>query len=194
VNHFWRLLEGIGIPYVTLLDLDAGRNKGGWGRLKYAMRQLHLHSGTDRFADIEIDELPSWDDQSRPDKDKVGQLLIDRLEKLGVFFSAPLDLDYSMLAAYPSPYGVTVSELVDPDESTIKAVLGKAPGPVDQLYDSEEQQLFEPYRERFKSSSKPAQHLKAMAALTDEVLINDLPPAYVRIIASIGERLQAIPE
>ena len=30
VNHFWRLLERLEIPYVTLLDLDSGRFQGGW--------------------------------------------------------------------------------------------------------------------------------------------------------------------
>lgn len=29
VNHFWRLLGGLGIPFVTLLDLDVGRHEGG---------------------------------------------------------------------------------------------------------------------------------------------------------------------
>lgn len=31
VNHFWRLLSGLKIPYVTLLDLDVARHGGGWG-------------------------------------------------------------------------------------------------------------------------------------------------------------------
>ncbi|WGR70334.1 MULTISPECIES: ATP-dependent endonuclease [unclassified Bradyrhizobium] len=33
VNHFWRLLHGLGIPHVTLLDLDLARYHGGWGRI-----------------------------------------------------------------------------------------------------------------------------------------------------------------
>ncbi len=32
VNHFWRLLSQLKIPYVTLLDLDVGRFGGGWGK------------------------------------------------------------------------------------------------------------------------------------------------------------------
>ena len=40
VNHFWRLLHGLGIPYITLLDLDLGRYQGGWGRIRYAVQQL----------------------------------------------------------------------------------------------------------------------------------------------------------
>ena len=40
VNHFWRLLDGLEIPYVTLLDLDRERHGGGWGRIKYVIEQL----------------------------------------------------------------------------------------------------------------------------------------------------------
>lgn len=40
VNHFWRLLNDLKIPYITLLDLDRERNGGGWGRIKYVLEQL----------------------------------------------------------------------------------------------------------------------------------------------------------
>lgn len=39
VNHFWRLLKGLQIPFVTLLDLDVSRHGGGWGRIKYAANE-----------------------------------------------------------------------------------------------------------------------------------------------------------
>ena len=40
VNHIWKLLSSIHVPYITLLDLDVGREGGGWGRVKYALQQL----------------------------------------------------------------------------------------------------------------------------------------------------------
>ena len=40
VNHLWRLLTDLDIPYATLLDLDWGRAGGGWGRIKTACTQL----------------------------------------------------------------------------------------------------------------------------------------------------------
>ena len=40
VNHFWRLLTDLSIPYVTLLDLDRERETGGWARVKYVLEQL----------------------------------------------------------------------------------------------------------------------------------------------------------
>jgi putative ATP-dependent endonuclease of the OLD family len=40
VQHFWRLLGHLGIPYATLLDLDLGRTGGAWGRVKTTIEQL----------------------------------------------------------------------------------------------------------------------------------------------------------
>jgi len=42
VNHFWRLLDGLEIPYLTLIDYDLGRHNAGPLRLKYAVEQLQL--------------------------------------------------------------------------------------------------------------------------------------------------------
>ncbi|WP_265567685.1 ATP-dependent endonuclease, partial [Serratia grimesii] len=44
VNHFWRLLSALQIPYLTLLDLDVARYAAGWGRIKYV---------NDQFAEYE---------------------------------------------------------------------------------------------------------------------------------------------
>ena len=46
VQHFWRLLSGLDIPYATLLDLDLGREGGGFGRVKTAIDNL-LEIGAD---------------------------------------------------------------------------------------------------------------------------------------------------
>ena len=40
VNYFWRLLDNLEIPHLTLLDLDYGRYQGGYGRIRYALEQL----------------------------------------------------------------------------------------------------------------------------------------------------------
>jgi putative ATP-dependent endonuclease of OLD family len=49
VQHFWRLLNGLGIPYATLLDLDLGRKGGGYGRVKTAIEQLIAESRRTRY-------------------------------------------------------------------------------------------------------------------------------------------------
>jgi putative ATP-dependent endonuclease of the OLD family len=194
VNHFWRLLESLGIPYVTLLDLDAGRYQGGWGRLSYAHDQYRSYAKS--HGDLPDDyspSLPSWDSGDRPDRDDTGIQVIQQLEQVGVFFSAPVDLDYAMLTAYPDAYGVTAADLVAPDEATITAVLGKSHGPVEQ-YGSDELHLFDAYRERFKRGSKPAAHLEALAQMTDAELLKNLPDRYERLVSAIVDRLDKLPE
>src|SRR6218665_2606834 len=55
VNHFWRLLKGLGIPYATLLDLDMGRDGGEYGRVKNALQQL-LTLGVPREKILELSD------------------------------------------------------------------------------------------------------------------------------------------
>lgn len=165
VNHFWRLLEALGIPYVTLLDLDAGRFGGGWGRIKYAMTQYcQLWRSLDDVAQELLAELPRWDDERRPDSDDVGARALAWLEGVGVFFSSPIDLDFTMMRAYPIAYEVEADEVGDPDDITISAVLGKKHGSVNDLYDENDKSLFDAYRARFKTGSKPAEHLSGLGA------------------------------
>ena len=79
VQHFWRLLSELEIPYATLLDLDVGRDGGGFGRIKTAIenliaigepkaellaRQMTVNSSDDELGDMhtwtEIENLPGW--------------------------------------------------------------------------------------------------------------------------------------
>ena len=102
VNHFWRLLNDLQIPHITLLDLDREREGGGWGRIRYVLKQLlsndHdrnelLHSEGGVMTDEELDGMLEWDISDT----KLMQTWLDRLEKYNVFFSAPLDIDFMML-------------------------------------------------------------------------------------------------
>ncbi|NJD66805.1 MAG: DUF2813 domain-containing protein [Chloroflexi bacterium] len=194
VNHFWRLLAGLGIPHVTLLDLDVGRHQGGWGRLQYALHQHRAHSGGPvDFVNENLANLLAWDSADRPDKNDVGIKVIERLEEVGVYFSAPLDLDYAMLTSYPNAYGVAAPAPDSVDDGVVAAVLGKSHGPIEQ-YNHDEQALFDAYGERFKRGSKPAAHIEALARLSDDDLIANLPDVYRRLISAIVIRLEGIPE
>ena len=66
VNHFWRLLGSLGIPYFTLLDLDTARFGGGWGRVHYALDQLLKYPTAraveKRLEQAHLDAIPAWDD------------------------------------------------------------------------------------------------------------------------------------
>lgn len=192
VNHFWRLLRGLGIPHVTLLDLDLARHQGGWGRIHYAAKQLLLYAPECGIEQKTIDELPSWnvDPQS-----VLGLMVtwITRLEEHGVFYSAPLDLDFAMIENFPGAYGVKAADQVSPTNPQIKAVLGESFERAEQ-YVAAQQNLFIPYHKIFKLASKPAAHLEALANLADQQLLAGLPPSLNRLADAVNAKIATIPE
>lgn len=119
VNHFWRLLNDLKIPHITLLDLDRERDGGGWGRIKYVIKQL-IENGYDKkkllkveggFLTIEeLDEMNTWEVSLVDDMNS----WIHFFEKYNIFFSSPLDIDFLMLENFEEEY---------------KAILSKKEGP-----------------------------------------------------------------
>jgi len=194
VNHFWRLLNGLGIPHVTLLDLDVARHQGGWGRIRYAAKKLLNYADIDDndLTQDEIDNIPKWDADERIIVDDLGW--IARLEALGVYFSAPLDLDFMMMTSFPDAYHVGNNELAEPDEDTIKAVLGKSHDVLDGQYSDEEQTYLDAYHRRFKLGSKPTWHIRAMASMDDDALVDAMPSVLDRMFDAIEAKLAGMPE
>ncbi|MCC8908871.1 ATP-dependent endonuclease [Curtobacterium sp. GD1] len=195
VNHFWRLLKELEIPHVTLLDLDSGRHQGGWGRVRNALKQFNKLN-PDTFAAALIDGLPKWNDTidfpELVDPTIVGGVgPVNALEAKGVYFSHPVDLDLMMLEAFPDAYGV--ESVGTPDDKTIAAVLGKSHASEDRL-PTHTLELFDDYHRLFDLKSKPASHLRAMAALTDEELLEDLPEVLERLVIDVRAKLGALPE
>lgn len=194
VNHFWRLLHGLGIPHITLLDLDLARNQGGWGRIKYAANQLL------QYADIvkiditqeEVDGIPKWNGDQNLLFNDGGW--ISRLEQHRVFFSGPLDLDFMMMEAYPKAYEVEDEDVKEPDAITLKAVLGKSHHAVEGRYSYEQRALFDSYHAKFKLVSKPTWHIRAMASMKDRQLLNKLPRVLNRMFDLIKSELNRLPE
>lgn len=120
VNHFWRLLNDLDIPHITLLDLDRERDGGGWGRIKYVLQQL-LANGYDRndllctkdqgvLSDSALEEMPTWDEGNA----EALQSWIKMLERHNVFFSAPLDIDFMMLEQLETEYKKTLEPMEGP--------------------------------------------------------------------------------
>jgi len=192
VNHFWRLLHGLGIPQVTLLDLDLGRHQGGWGRVKYAFQQL-LAFSTIEGLEPDLIKLPNWDGEPKILTSEVGRSWLESLESAGVFFSSPLDLDFAMLQNFPQAYSVRKDELEDPDDKTITAVLGKSHGDATQ-YSENEQQYFDAYYRLFKLGSKPAAHIDALARLDDFELDLLMPEPISRLLEMVKVKLADLPE
>lgn len=197
VNHFWRLLNELQIPHATLLDLDSGRYHGGWGRVRYALKQINaVKPGA--YTDERIEKLPKWDDDrdfpTLVDPDfNGGHGPIESLEQRGVFFSHPVDLDLMMLASYPDAYGIEPDEQEEPDEETVIAVLGKRHVNEDRI-PKEVRALFGYYHEMFDLKSKPATHLTALADLSDDQLVEDLPEVLYRLVEHVRTSLAGLPE
>ena len=188
VNHFWRLLSELQIPYFTLLDLDLARFGGGWGRIKYVNDQLGQHQPAKQLpADHYI---PSWNNDQYNVTTAAYQAYFDHLESRGVFFSFPLDLDFALLAAFPVQYGVK-KEASDSD--TVKAVLGKSHHGANQ-YTKEQLELFSTYHSLFKVGSKPAAHIQALGHITDKEMLTNMPASLARLVDAVIARLEELPE
>jgi predicted ATP-dependent endonuclease of OLD family len=186
VNHFWRLLAGLEIPYITLLDLDVARHQAGWGRIKYVNDNLRNFRPEHVLPADHI--IPAWNDTENQVRKYANYLT--ELEKREVYFSYPLDLDFAMLLAYENAFEATRTA---PEESTKISVLGKSHHDSTQ-YSSTELALFLPYHRLFKLGSKPAAHIEALAKLSDEYLLANMPPSLSRLADAVIAKLEQLPE
>ena len=188
VNHFWRLLSQLEIPHITLLDLDVARFGGGWGRIKYANDQLKKFEPEKILPDNYA--IPEWNNDECPILEYKNYL--DELEERGIFYSCPMDLDFSMLKAFPNKFEITDMDTL-PDQDLIKSVLSKKHHNPEQ-YTEEERKLFASYHKLFKLGSKPVNHIQALANLTDEELLNNMPESLSRLADAVKTKLLEIPE
>jgi putative ATP-dependent endonuclease of OLD family len=191
VNHFWRLLHGLGIPHLTLLDLDLGRYQGGWGRIKYATGELlrYCAPGSLKITQAHVDALGKVTSDVRAE---YGGRWLAWLEGHGVFFSDPLDLDFAMLQQFPDAYDIKAEERQVPTDDIVTAVLGKTGDAA--AYEEAEKALFPAYHKRFKLGSKPARHIAALAELDDAVLKESMPEPIRRLTAQVTTMLSGLPE
>ncbi|HDM8373749.1 TPA: AAA family ATPase [Yersinia enterocolitica] len=208
VNHFWRLLKSLKVPFITVLDFDIDRNGGGFGRLKYAIDQLAEigESGSTYIHKNIAKEIPSWNDEQDPTKftieydDGVTINIVDELENCNVYFSSPLDIDYAMIEAFPDifcvkdevygergPLNIEKKEGADEEKKElIKAVLKKGNSGVRYKFSADYLKYFLWYRYRFLSNkSKPASHVRMFSKIeemyTPDEINEKLPPVLIRI-------------
>lgn len=200
-KHLWRLLNGLSIPHLTLLDLDYGRFGGGMGRLRDAVTwltslgpqfvpQLYNAAATPPTFPATVAHVPqnaSLDAASY-------KLWVEWLRKYGIFYSAPLDLDMMMLKSFPQAYAADeVYDRQKEDAAKLaKAVFGDSGKgneeltPVGQAISGAE--LFQ-YKALFKSSSKPGSHLVAFGKLKPEQLASGCPEPLKALITKAAELL-----
>ncbi len=181
VEHFWRLLKDLSIPHITLLDLDYGRQHGGAAAIRSIVEKLlgfgvefsdckHVASGEinpddiDELTDDDIDI--EYDDKAGKTK---GRFWLETLRARNVFFSEPIDIDFSMLwkfhdvYAQPTPGGHGPGKSEDVAVKRKKTTLKKTDHP--DYYDESWNDLFRWYPYLFLSKSKPVAHLTALKRL-----------------------------
>lgn len=220
VNHFWRLLHGLGVPYLTLLDLDREKEGAGWGRIQYVRDQLvALHGpagdaikfaakggGTGSLAD------PQWNSLADNLPSKVSDMdaWIDHFQsKFDIYFSRPLDLDLSLLEAFPAQYKRLIvapqrgpqlpaegsPEYLGAIDSRVKLVLAadfaKAAPTLGSTYSDQQRALFPFYKYFFVDGSKPVTHMRAMIAIEDNELIAGLPKVLRELLAQAENLVKA---
>jgi putative ATP-dependent endonuclease of the OLD family len=200
VQHFWRLLNGLAIPHATLLDLDLGRSGGGFGRVKNIIEHL-IEGGAPRkqiltvkggkvLSPEEFEAMSEWDSS---DAEHLNPWVAD-LRNYGVYFSEPLDLDMSMLAAFPDAYEKCIPAGGGPKmtaDAAAKVVLGEG-GPGLEAYKealAEFGKLMPAYRYHFLTRSKPATHLQAFAHLDDKAIKGGMPEAYRALVEHVRVNL-----
>lgn len=204
VNHFWRLLADLKIPFVTLLDLDKERVGGGWGRIQNACRQL-LAIGVPRSPLLDLDGGNLLSDS---DLDKMHQRTVDdmpswleELERHGVFFSQQLDLDLMMLEAFESEYksvvgpkmGPRIPKSTDPKyddriRKAVRVVLGEDGGD-GTSYEQSAQSRFPWYSYLFLGRGKPSTHAAALMSIDDADLKARMPDVLQRLAESVTQKL-----
>lgn len=209
VNHFWKLLNDLNIPHLTLLDLDLERNGGGWGRIKYVIEQLLnigvpkeevLHTDKGILNDEELSNMHKWDYV-----DKLDELYswVVKLEKYGVYFSQPLDIDFMMLELFLDKYKKTIPKYggprIDNDknsdafksklEKSIRATLKKGGGNGD-CYTIKQQELMIWYNYFFLGRGKPSTHIMALEEISEDELSKKLPNPLKKLLLAVEERIK----
>ncbi|MCT7324282.1 ATP-dependent nuclease [Klebsiella quasipneumoniae] len=203
VNHFWRLLKSLQIPFITLLDFDIDRNGGGFGRLRYAIEQLSIFCGG-KYGKTK-EKIPAWDDERDPTTFKIPRTdgdsynVVAALENHNIYFSSPLDIDYAMIEAFPDifcekdvvygergPKNIEQEEQEEQKKELINAVLKKGNSGVRYEFSVDYLKYFLWYRYRFLSNkSKPASHVRMFSKIeekyTPDEIREKLPPVLIRV-------------
>lgn len=213
VNHLWKLLYDLEIPCITLLDLDWGRDRGGWRQIAYVIEQL-VKNGTpvSEFKQIDntsltMNAIKTMKNYGYDHKDELGYW-IAQLEKHKVFFSSPLDIDFMMIKHFPKEYkkiagngprinGVGIIadiEESDPDNDaylarvldSVQVVLHKN-GDDGSRYSEDDKRLMVWYKYLFIDNGKPATHVLALETIDEETLGKNVPDVLRKIAQCADE-------
>lgn len=176
VNHMWRLLEGLDIPYITLLDFDLGRSTGGIRSLTYIQDMLINYNK--KFQPILPNGISSINDIKKDDDFKS---VLEELEKYNIFYSYPLDLDFLMLLHYQEEYKI---DELNNDEFIDKVFKSHNDYKEYEHIYKDKEKILRNYKKLFINLSKVASHYEGIAeimTLSDEECANKCPQVINRL-------------
>jgi len=201
VNHFWKLLNELSIPHATLLDYDFRRGGGGWGRIKYAIKQLIsigedknklLSTTTGILSDEKFEKMHTWKENRDSELS-----WINSLKDYNVYFSYPYDLDWLMLNKFFEDYKSFVPENGGPRlpkgddleydkkvKSAIASVLKKEEKDIDINYFDDFEKYFW-YRYLFLGRGKPLSHNYVLSKMKDDRLRDNSPEVLDELIETV---------
>ncbi|EKP0279232.1 AAA family ATPase [Aeromonas bestiarum] len=195
VNHLWRLLTELDIPYATLLDLDWGREGGGWGRIKNACVQLMEIGVAPQAIFQQVDQngpaanLARFDVSNIQDEPSLRQW-VNFLRQFNVFFCAPLDLDYSMLRAFPAAYQVVEPGRLGPSVQGDPRVAVLGENGRGDLYAQDKEEALRWYRYLFLGRGKPSTHVRVLSSQTHDILAAGAPEELRALLTTISTHLE----
>lgn len=209
VNHIWKLLRALNIPYITLLDLDVEREGGGWGRVKYALQQLIeigyakerllMLDGGRILSDADLKEMHTWPLTCPAELGNLNSW-VRFLENYKVFYSNPLDLDFLMLTHYPEFYKNAIpknggprvpDKIKEPTAFAEKVKISlqatlKSENATAITYTNEDKELMIWYNYHFLGRGKPATHIEVLSSMSDEQLNDKIPEIFKKIFKEIS--------
>lgn len=196
VNHLWRLLSNLQVPYATLLDLDWGRSGGGFGRIKTVCEQLLSVGKTPEqiFGTALSSSTPEAILTGFPSRNQADIQSLRKwttwLERFQIYFADPLDLDFTMLMAYPTAYRTLETDMRGPSArgEPREAVLGEEGYPA--FYDATADDALRWYRYLFLGRGKPSTHVRILSCLPQEQLAAAIPQPLQRMLANVRETLE----
>jgi hypothetical protein len=116
-----------------------------------------------------------------------------------VFFSAPLDLDFMMLRAFPAAYQASApgepripdaasADRVERLREAVRSVLKERGGDA-KTYSEQEQEAFYWYRYLFLGRAKPTTHFLALSSIDKAALSKDVPAVLRRLVRRLRRKL-----
>ncbi|MCM3763920.1 ATP-dependent endonuclease [Neobacillus niacini] len=205
VNHMWRLLNDLNIPFLSLLDLDRERTGGGWKKIYDIIEKISTYNS--RIKDErDITYYFSNDNRSvtRKKPENMDEWLVEEinlmekwvqfLESYDVFFSSPLDLDFMMLNAFKNEYKETAENSPRSNETqSSKVTLGLKDDEEVKSYNHIELLLFPWYVYLFlRNVGKPRRHRLALEKIKERMnWKNEIPGPLKRLIKEVENKMKS---